>query len=251
MKAISVYGLSDSGKTTSVVSIIQELCARGYTVGSVKRIHHGEFHMDTPGKNTDKHAHAGANTVAALASKETAVLFPRQLAIDELLKFYDQDFVIFEGYRGREFPKLLSLLDVADLDKEIDETVIGLVGVGVAGMTEYNGLPCFDARTQFKALVDFIEEKCIEYAPMYDEDCCSSCGSNCRDFRKKLIQGEVSKEECALFSGDVELTVGGKNITMVPFVQRILKNSVDAVLKELDGYFENADVQIRIKKTGK
>lgn len=44
------------------------------------------------------------------------------------------------------------------------------------------------------------------------------------------------------------LKINGKEITMVPFVQKILMNSVEAVAKELDGYTENGDIEISIKR---
>ena len=43
------------------------------------------------------------------------------------------------------------------------------------------------------------------------------------------------------------LKVNGKEITMVPFVQKILQNSIEAVVKELDGYTQNGDIEICIK----
>ena len=35
---------------------------------------------------------------------------------------------------------------------------------------------------------------------------------------------------------------------MVPFVQNVLKNTVEAVAKELQGYTENGDIEICIKR---
>ena len=54
--------------------------------------------------------------------------------------------------------------------------------------------------------------------------------------------------ECVLDDQKVILKVNGKEIKMVPFVQKILQNSVKAVVKELDGYTEDSEIEIVIKK---
>ena len=40
MKVIKVQGTTKTGKTTTVEAVIRELRHRGYTVGSVKKIHY-------------------------------------------------------------------------------------------------------------------------------------------------------------------------------------------------------------------
>jgi molybdopterin-guanine dinucleotide biosynthesis protein B len=49
-------------------------------------------------------------------------------------------------------------------------------------------------------------------------------------------------------SDQIILKVNGQEITMVPFVQKILINSIEAVTKELNGCPENGDIEISIKK---
>ncbi|MEL7646895.1 MAG: hypothetical protein AAGU76_02320 [Sedimentibacter sp.] len=46
----------------------------------------------------------------------------------------------------------------------------------------------------------------------------------------------------------IVLKVNGKEISMVPFVQNILKNAVEAVAKELNGYTEDGDIEITIRR---
>lgn len=49
-------------------------------------------------------------------------------------------------------------------------------------------------------------------------------------------------------SDQIILKVNGQEIAMVPFVQKILINSIEAVTKELNGCPENGDIEISIKK---
>ena len=44
--------------------------------------------------------------------------------------------------------------------------------------------------------------------------------------------------------GDVRLVIDGNEIEMVPFVRNILRNTVTGVVCELDGYHENARIEL-------
>ncbi len=56
---LAVCGFSGSGKTTLLETVIAELSGRGLSVGAVKHDAHG-FHMDRPGKDSDRLFRAGA-----------------------------------------------------------------------------------------------------------------------------------------------------------------------------------------------
>lgn len=45
---------------------------------------------------------------------------------------------------------------------------------------------------------------------------------------------------------NIKLLVDDREIDMVPFVQKILFNAVEGVVKELEGYKKGAKVEIRI-----
>ena len=59
MKVFSVFGITKSGKTTTIENIIAELRKRRYSVGSVKEIHFEIFAIDTEGTNADRHKKDG------------------------------------------------------------------------------------------------------------------------------------------------------------------------------------------------
>ena len=59
---ISFIGRSGVGKTTYLEKLITELKSRNYRVGVIKHDIHG-FEMDRPGKDTWRHAQAGADVV--------------------------------------------------------------------------------------------------------------------------------------------------------------------------------------------
>lgn len=162
MKIFSVIGISKSGKTTTIEQIIKELKRREYTVGSVKEIHNEEFKMDTEGTNTDRHMKAGAELVTARGFYETDILFPRKLDIDQILSFYDQDYVVLEGVREPQFPKILTAHDVKGIEDRLDESIFAISGRISEELEEYKGLPVINALTDVEKIVDLIEEKSYE-----------------------------------------------------------------------------------------
>ncbi|NLZ39048.1 MAG: molybdopterin-guanine dinucleotide biosynthesis protein B [Firmicutes bacterium] len=176
MKAFSVIGVKGSGKTTSIENIIPELMKRGYSVGSIKEIHCEEFALDTEGSNTDRHKKAGAQLVTARGKYETDLLFSRRLAVQEILKFYaDFDYVVMEGVSDTNVPKIITALQVEEIDKRMDETVIAISGRIANTMQMYKGLQVINAMTELEKLVDFLEEKVADWQPDVPEKVCTHC----------------------------------------------------------------------------
>ena len=250
MKIFSVFGVSDSGKTTTIEFLIRELIRRGYTVGSVKDIHFEGFTIDTVGTNTYRHKQAGANPVTARGLNETDVLFTERLTIAEILRFYSgKDFVILEGVRETGIPAILTAGidefesdEMSKLDEQITPFVFGISGRIAAKISEYRGLPAIDATSDITALADLVERKVYDYLPMHPKECCGLCGFDCETLGRRIIAGESLRGDC-LLQKRVSLTVNGQEIEMVSFVQTILKNTVLGVAKELRGY-EKGQIQV-------
>ena len=246
MKVFSVYGICDSGKTMSIEKIITELRKRHYSVGSIKEIHNDKFSIDRENSNTDRHRKAGAQLVVALGDKETDILHQSRLPLDEVLRYYEQDFVVIEGNRTANIPKILAAHSLRDIEEQIDDTVFAITGVISNEITEYNGIPVINALNAPGALVDLIEEKVFDKLPDFDPKCCGECGKDCRSLCRAILKGEASRDDCGLKQGNIHLLVDGVEIEMVPFVKKILSNEVLGVVKEMDGYRRNAVIEIKI-----
>ncbi|MGB9661270.1 MAG: molybdopterin-guanine dinucleotide biosynthesis protein B [Moorellaceae bacterium] len=105
---ISVVGKSDSGKTTLLTKLLPELKARGYRVATIKHDTHG-FDIDRPGKDTWKHAEAGADIVVISSPAKVALIekVPRELTLDEVAaRVWGVDLIITEGYKRGDKPKI-------------------------------------------------------------------------------------------------------------------------------------------------
>ncbi|MDD4437315.1 MAG: molybdopterin-guanine dinucleotide biosynthesis protein B [Tissierellia bacterium] len=248
MKVFSVIGITKSGKTTTIENIIKELRKRNYTVGSVKEIHFEKFKMDLEGTNTHRHKMAGSQLVTARGAYETDVLFQKQLSMNEILSFYNHDFVILEGVRDTCIPKIVTAHDVEGIQDRMDETTFAISGKISNSMTEYEGIPVINSITEIEKMVDIIEEKVFDRLPDMKDECCQKCGYTCTELSSKILKGEAERRDCILTEQSVILKINGQEITMVPFVQSIMKNAVEGIAKELSGYTENGDIEVCIKR---
>jgi molybdopterin-guanine dinucleotide biosynthesis protein MobB len=109
VKAVSFVAKSGTGKTTLLEKVIARLKERGYRVGVVKHDAH-RFEIDHPGKDSQRLAAAGADTML-LASPEKLALIKRhadQPPLAELLEAYfgDVDIVLAEGFKYGPLPKI-------------------------------------------------------------------------------------------------------------------------------------------------
>ncbi|MDD2283477.1 MAG: molybdopterin-guanine dinucleotide biosynthesis protein MobB [Eubacteriales bacterium] len=244
MKVFSVIGITQSGKTNTVEKIIGELSRRRYSVGSVKDIHFEAFAIDTPGTNTYRHRQAGASLVTARGLKETDILYPLSLPIEKILEFYDQDWVVLEGVREINAPKIICAHDEEGIEDLLDASAIAIAGqVANTGLKEYKGLPVFNALTQAVELTDYVVAKVPRRLPDFDAKCCGLCGMSCRELLAEIIRGEKKRVDC-LLRQTVQLKIGGKPVTMVPFVQEILTNALTALVSTLDGYEQGKEISL-------
>lgn len=105
---LSLVGRSNCGKTTYLEKVISELKKRGYKVGTVKHDVHG-FSMDKPGKDTWRHAQAGADIVCISSPDKMAMIkkVDEELLLDDVLSYIDSVDIIFtEGYKREAKQKI-------------------------------------------------------------------------------------------------------------------------------------------------
>ncbi len=246
MKVLSVIGITQSGKTTTVENIIRELTKRGYSVGSVKEIHFEEFEIDTIGSNTDRHRKAGSKLVTARGMAETDVLYQSMLSIDKIISFYDYDYLILEGVKDVNAPKIITAHKTSEVDERRDYSTFVVSGRLADEIKQYDGLSVIHCMDEIVELVDLIEKTVPDLLPDFDEECCGACGYSCHEMLSRIISGKPN--ECCIRDTKVKLKVEGKNIDMVPFVQNILKNAVLGVVSELEGYDEKSEITVEIER---
>jgi molybdopterin-guanine dinucleotide biosynthesis protein B len=246
MRVFSVFGISKSGKTTTIEEIIKELRRRRYTVGSVKEIHFESFAIDQEGTNTDRHKKAGSQLVTARGLYETDVLFQSRLPVSDLLRFYDHDFVVLEGVDDYNVPKIICAHSTEEIDQRLDPTVFAIAGVISKDMKKHGGLPVFNALTDIKELVDCVEEKVCHMLPNMDAKCCGECGASCEEMLADILKGKRQRGDCSLDKGRIKLYIGEREIDIVPFVQETLEKTIRGFVSALKGYESSKEIVIKI-----
>jgi len=101
---IAVIGSRESGKTTAIETIIQGLTKRGRKVAAIKHISEDDFTMDTEQKDTWRYTKAGAQTIAAVAPNEIAIIKKvdtTKFTLDQITEIFENNFdlLILEGFR--------------------------------------------------------------------------------------------------------------------------------------------------------
>lgn len=106
---IGFYGFSNTGKTTVITQIISQLTKRGYKICSVKQTTHS-YSIDNPGKDTWKHAKAGAELVCFQTAIETSFVIKKQVTMDRIIKIISTidsyDIILIEGAHESSIPKI-------------------------------------------------------------------------------------------------------------------------------------------------
>ena len=164
------------------------------------------------------------------------------------------DYVVLEGVSDFPCPVIVTGHTTQDLDIKINERTFLISGV-ISSNNEifndknsykYKNIRALDALTDIETIVDIIEAKVFEVLPDFDAKCCMACGYDCYGFCTAVLRGELKRNDCVDSNKIVSLKIDGKYIPMVPFVQNILKNAVNGIVKELDGYSEKAKIEICI-----
>ena len=120
--AVAVVGRHNSGKTTLVVSLIEELVSRGHDVGSVKHHHREGFEIDIPGKDSYRHRHAGASETVIASPGQVARIktVEGELECAQIVKgMPGHDIVIVEGYRKSGLPTIEVMRAANEADSKV------------------------------------------------------------------------------------------------------------------------------------
>ena len=225
---IGIYGYQDAGKTTLVEQLIGALGKKGYRVSSIKHTSHKKT-VDREGKDTWRHWKAGSDPVVFSSSIETSIIKHSETSADEIakriLREYNPDVLIIEGFKGGSFPK-----------------------VAVGKITPRKGTVLTNPR--LSQLVKHIEkevavEKALAELPGLD---CMKCGFDCGGLAEEVAKGKRKLSACKELSDlDVGIFIDGKRIPAGKFVSSIVDETVRGMLRSLKWYEPGEEVELRLK----
>lgn len=110
MNIYGVIGWKNAGKTSLMERLVAEICGRGFSVSTVKHVHH-DVDLDQPGKDTWRHRAAGAREVVLASASRHAILTEHRSGTEPplhaiLARLAPVDLVLIEGYKRDTHPKI-------------------------------------------------------------------------------------------------------------------------------------------------
>ena len=164
---ISIVGKSDSGKTTVLEGIVRELTSRGWRVATVKH-HIHDFDIDVPGKDSWRHARAGAVVSMVSSPNKRGVVkqLDRESTLDELAaEAGDVDILLTEGYKQTGRVRIEVSRD--ERSSELVCTAAELFALVTDGQRDAGDAPVF-ALNDTQGLTDLIEAEFLPGSPPSD-----------------------------------------------------------------------------------
>ncbi|WP_423055316.1 molybdopterin-guanine dinucleotide biosynthesis protein B [Zhaonella formicivorans] len=159
---VSVVGRSNSGKTTYLEKLLKEIKKRGYRVATIKH-HCHDFEIDQPGKDTWRHAEAGADVTVISSPHKMALIekVEKEKNLDEIAELIQNvDLIITEGYKKGNKPK------IEILRKAVSDDLVCPPEELMAVVTDVDlnlDIPCFSLEDAV-GLANFLEMKVLKPA---------------------------------------------------------------------------------------
>ena len=109
MRIYGIIGWKNSGKTSLMERLVANITARGFTVSTVKHVHH-DVDLDHPGKDSFRHRAAGASEVVLASAHRFALMRehrgPEPELPEILARMAPVDLILVEGYKRDAHAKL-------------------------------------------------------------------------------------------------------------------------------------------------
>jgi molybdopterin-guanine dinucleotide biosynthesis protein B len=233
---VAVVGSRRSGKTTATEAIVKGLTSKGYRVATAKHIHGPNFTIDTEGRDTWRHTKAGAHITIAVAAKELTTIRKTdttKLSLSDITKNCEDntDVIIIEGFRelvaqDPTVPKIVTVKNKNEIDEatQFFKPILAFAGEIPEAETGKQKIPIVNVTKQTGKLIELID---------------------------KRISPIIAKRRETTVSTTIE--INGKPLPLNPYVQKVTRNVLLAILSTLKGADPkgNENVQIRITSSNK
>lgn len=160
---LQIVGFQDSGKTTLAEKLIEAAMKKGYRVGAIKHHGHGGVPQSNVGKDSTRHAEAGA-VVAAVEGEGVVQLRWTDHTFDlaKLIALYESllvNCIIVEGYKTALYPKVVMLKSLSDLKLMQLENVIAAIRWPEFPEVYFNDIPVFELADEQQYIEYLLREK--------------------------------------------------------------------------------------------
>jgi len=215
MPIIAIVGSRRSGKTTTVEAIVRGLTVKGYRVATAKHIPEADFTIDTRGKDTWRHAQAGAKTILSVAPNELTIIKKVDTTRYDLSALLEQcekeaDILILEGFRklvakNPSIPKVVTVKTAKEIS-ETSESFKPILAFASSAKAETESLkiPKIDVLKEPQRLIEIIDKRV----------------------------GPIIKKRRAL-KETLNIQVDEKTLPLNPFVKKFVRNVILAMVSTL------------------
>jgi len=228
---IAVVGSRKSGKTTTVETIVKELTKKNCRVATVKHIHEPNFAIDAKGKDTWRHAQAGAHITVGVAAKELATIKKAntsKYSLSDITQNCEDntDIIILEGFRGLvaqdlTVPKIVTVKNKDEIEESMRVFKPILAFTGPLSQTRAElKIPYINLEKEPQKLLEIIEKR---VGP--------------------IIQKRWESKET------LTININRKTLPLNPYVQRVTRNVLFAVISTLKGATIKGDENVQITVT--
>ncbi|MFO7818237.1 MAG: molybdopterin-guanine dinucleotide biosynthesis protein MobB [Desulfovibrionales bacterium] len=232
LKAISIIGYKNSGKTTLAASLARELKNRGQNCTAVKFSRHGFDKADT---DTARLA-AYAEPVIGISPEESAVYWQKDMRLADLSYLAKDNFLIVEG--GKEQTTLPRII-LAENENQALKLDNGLA-LAIWGHCSTKNLK---AIRDISRLADLVLEKSF-LLPGLD---CGTCNrQDCLHLAREIVAGKAAPAECAASHPVTNIEINGSQLNMNGFLNNMITNAILGMLSPLKGYAPG-EINIKIK----
>jgi len=159
----------------------------------------------------------------------------------------DCDYLIIEGMREAPVPKILCAETTSQLEELFDDTVFAVSGKISSSVNNWHEPPVFNALMDIDRLTRLVMDKAFDLLPLADPECCTACGMSCSEMVAAILRGEKQRSDCHTdHPQGIRLTINGKDIPLVPFVQQSLTAVIKGYVSTLKGGDITAPIKIEI-----
>ena len=229
---IAVVGSRHSGKTTTVEAIVKGLTAKGYEVATAKHIHQTEFTIDTKGRDTWRHAQAGAHIIVAVAAHELTTIKKtdtRRLALRNITENCEDnvDVIVVEGFRDlvaqdQAIPKIVTVKSKHEINEatQVFKPILAFTTMSSRLELGKPKIPLIDTAKETERLIEVID---------------------------KRIRPIITKRKETRDSTSID--INGETLPLNPYVQKVVRNVLFGVISTLKGANIKGSENIKITIT--
>lgn len=210
--AVCIVGWANAGKTTLIEKLLPVFAQKGLKVGVIKHSHH-LVEMDKPGADTFRYTSAGAKSVMLSTPVQSMTMEQGELRLTELMsRMHGVDLILVEGF---DKEACLPMIEVwRDKSQQMRSPAQWRRAVVTAGECPC-GVPVF-APDEAEKVANFVLE---------------------------LIQERAEEAKAR-----VRVLMNGQDVSMVPFIEKMVENICRGTLKALKGYDEGCSIDIHIDR---